>query len=37
MHIDDEVWPARGSEFPLSVNTIDVTIKRHALQFLAAG
>jgi diacylglycerol kinase (ATP) len=37
MHIDDEVWPDRGSEFPLSVNTIDVTIKRHALQFLAAG
>jgi diacylglycerol kinase family enzyme len=37
VHIDDEVWPDRGSEFPLSVNTIDVTVKRHALQFLAAG
>jgi diacylglycerol kinase (ATP) len=36
-HIDDEVWPDKGSEFPLSVSTIDVTVKRHALEFLAAG
>ena len=36
-HIDDEVWPDRGSEFPLSVSAIDVTVKRHALEFLAAA
>ena len=36
-HIDDEVWPDKGAEFPLSVSAIDVTVKRHALEFLAAG
>jgi diacylglycerol kinase family enzyme len=37
VHIDDEVWPDKRSEFPLSAGVIDVTVKRHALQFLAAG
>jgi hypothetical protein len=36
-HIDDEVWPDKGSEFPLSVGVIEVTVKRGALQFLAAA
>jgi diacylglycerol kinase family enzyme len=36
-HIDDEVWPDKGAEFPLSVSAIDVTVKRHALEFLAAA
>jgi diacylglycerol kinase (ATP) len=35
-HIDDEVWPDRGSEFPLSPGVIDVTVKRGALEFLGA-
>jgi hypothetical protein len=37
VHIDDEVWPDKGSEFPLSTGVIDVTVKRGALEFLAAG
>jgi diacylglycerol kinase (ATP) len=36
-HIDDEVWPDKGSEFPLSVAVIDVTVKTGALEFLAAA
>ena len=36
VHIDDEVWPDKGSAFPLSPNLIDITIKRHALQFLVS-
>jgi diacylglycerol kinase (ATP) len=35
VHIDDEVWPEKASEFPISFNTIDVKIDRHALEFLA--
>jgi diacylglycerol kinase family enzyme len=35
-HIDDEVWPDKGSEFPLSAGVIDVTVKRGAFEFLAA-
>lgn len=34
VHIDDEVWPDKGSAFPLSPNLIDITVRRHALQFL---
>lgn len=34
LHIDDEVWPDKGSAFPLSPNFIDVTVERQALQFL---
>ena len=37
MHIDDEVWPDKCSEFPLSPGVINVTVKRGALEFLAAG
>jgi diacylglycerol kinase (ATP) len=36
-HIDDEVWPDKGSEFPLSAGVIDVTVKRQALEFLAGA
>jgi diacylglycerol kinase family enzyme len=35
VHIDDEVWPDKASEFPISFNTIDVKVDRHALEFLA--
>lgn len=35
VHIDDEVWPHKASEFPISFNTIDVKVDRHALEFLA--
>ena len=35
VHIDDDVWPDKASEFPISFNTIDVKIDRHALEFLA--
>jgi diacylglycerol kinase (ATP) len=35
VHIDDEVWPHKASEFPISFNTIDVEVNRHALEFLA--
>jgi hypothetical protein len=35
-HIDDEVWPDKGSEFPLSAGVIDVMVKRGAFEFLAA-
>jgi diacylglycerol kinase (ATP) len=34
LHIDDELWPDKGSPFPLSPNFIDVTVERQALQFL---
>ena len=37
VHIDDEVWPATASEFPISFNSIEVKLNRHALEFLAAG
>jgi len=36
VHIDDEVWPDNASAFPLSPNLIDITVKRHALQFLVS-
>ena len=36
VHIDDEVWPDKGSAFPLSPNLIDITVKQHALQFLVS-
>jgi diacylglycerol kinase (ATP) len=36
VHIDDEVWPDNASAFPLSPNSIDITVKRHALQFLVS-
>jgi diacylglycerol kinase family enzyme len=35
VHIDDEVWPDKASEFPISPNTMDVKVNRHALEFLA--
>jgi diacylglycerol kinase family enzyme len=35
MHIDDEAWPDKGSEFPLSLSAVDVKVLRHALEFLA--
>lgn len=35
VHIDDEVWPDNASEFPISPNTMDVKVNRHALEFLA--
>src|SRR5215831_2654620 len=36
VHIDDEVWPDNASAFPLSPKLIDITIKRHTLQFLVS-
>ena len=36
VHIDDEVWPDKASEFPISFNSIEVKIDHHALEFLAA-
>jgi diacylglycerol kinase (ATP) len=36
VHIDDEVWPDSASAFPLSPDLIDITVKRHALQFLVS-
>lgn len=37
VHIDDEVWPDSTSEFPIALNTLDVQVKRHALEFLGVG
>jgi hypothetical protein len=37
VHIDDEVWPATASEFPISINAIELKLNHHALEFLAAG
>ncbi|HSE88666.1 MAG TPA: diacylglycerol kinase family protein [Candidatus Binatia bacterium] len=37
VHIDDEVWPDKTSEFPTSFNAIDVKVNRHALEFLGLG
>jgi diacylglycerol kinase family enzyme len=35
VHIDDEVWPDKIPQFPLTHEVIDVQIKRGAVQFLA--
>jgi diacylglycerol kinase family enzyme len=35
IHIDDEVWPGRGSSFTLSPMALDVRVHDHALEFLA--
>jgi diacylglycerol kinase family enzyme len=35
VHIDDEIWPDKASEFPISPNSIEMKISRHALEFLA--
>ncbi len=35
VHIDDEVWPDRGGAFTRSSMTIEVTVNRHAVEFLA--
>jgi diacylglycerol kinase (ATP) len=37
VHVDDEVWPDKASEFPISFNSIDVKVNRHALEFLGLG
>jgi diacylglycerol kinase family enzyme len=36
VHIDDEAWPHKASEFPISFNSIEVKISPHALEFLAS-
>ena len=35
VHTDDEVWPDNASEFPISPNTLEVKVHRHALEFLS--
>jgi diacylglycerol kinase family enzyme len=35
VHIDDEVWPDKIPQFPLSSKTIDVQIRPDAVEFLA--
>lgn len=35
VHIDDEVWPNHGETAPRLSSPVDVTIKPHALEFLA--
>jgi diacylglycerol kinase family enzyme len=35
VHTDDELWPDNAGEFPISPNTMDVKVIRHALEFLA--
>jgi diacylglycerol kinase family enzyme len=35
VHLDDEAWPDKASEFPISFNSIEVEVCHHALEFLA--
>jgi diacylglycerol kinase family enzyme len=35
VHLDDEAWPDKTSEFPISFNSIEVEVCHHALEFFA--
>jgi diacylglycerol kinase family enzyme len=37
VHIDDEVWPDKIPQFPLSSRVIDVQVRPDAVEFLALG
>jgi hypothetical protein len=34
LHIDDDVWPERGSGFALESAEIEISIERHGVEFL---